>query len=341
MPAPGQEAAGSVCGDPPYHGGFVVRGPSIVYAGMPGGRDPGGRDTSTRLPRAGAPEPDAMSDGSGGPGSPRAKRRRRRGGQGDGQGAPAIETSPQADRRPLSAEAALAREAWAVRAWRRMLREPSLGLSTGYVLVSMIGLWANYWFYRQFGLPILEYMQASDYLVAGLRDPGYALVLALSVTISWLVSWPEMYRKQHPRRVRELQRRWWGRFVFPQSDWFRWTLLRLKPETGIAIVVFMGMALSTCSYVIAKANRIRDEGAGHAVRVTLAGAAAPLPGQARLLGASSAYVFLWWPGARRAEAVPIEGVGRLQALPRSRKRDAAPAKAPLPATAPAATAPAS
>lgn len=285
-----------------------------------------------------------MSDGAGGPVSARAKRRRRR--AGEGSGTPAIEAPPKAVTAPLSAEAAeaarLAREAWAVRAWRRMLREPSLGLSAGYVLVSMIGLWANYWFYRQFGLPILEYMQASDYLVAGLRDPAYALVLALSVTMSWLISWPEIYRKQHPRRVRELQRRWWGRFVFPESDWFRWTLLRLKPETGIAMVVFMGMALSTCSYVIAKAGRIRDNGAGHAVRVTLAGADAPLPGQARLLGTSSAYVFLWWPDARRAEALPIEGVGRMQALPRPLKRDALPARVPAqvpPAAATPAAAP--
>lgn len=279
-----------------------------------------------------------MSDGSGAPNSPRGKRRRRRGGNGDGAGAPASEAQAKPARPPLSAEAAaaarLAREAWAVRAWRRMLREPSLGLSAGYVLVSMIGLWANYWFYRQFGLPILEYMQASDYLVAGLRDPGYALVLVLSVTMSWLISWPEIYRKQHPRRVRELQRRWWGRFVFPESDWFRWTLLRLKPETGIAMVVFVGMALATCSYVVAKAHQIRDQGSGHAVRVSLAGEAAPLPGQARLLGTSSAYVFLWWPETRRAEALPIESVGRLQALPRVRKGDVAPARAP---TAPVAT----
>lgn len=279
-----------------------------------------------------------MSDGSGAPTAPRGKRRRRRAGNGDGTtatGAPAKTARP-----PLSAEAAeaarLAREAWAVRAWRRMLREPSLGLSTGYLLVSMIGLWANYWFYRQFDVPILEYMQASDYLVAGLRDPGYALVLAMSVTMSWLISWPEIYRKQHPRRVRELQRRWWGPFVFPESDWFRWTLLRLKPETGIAMVVFMGMALATCSYVMAKAHRIRDQAAGHAVRVSLAGDAAPLPGQARLLGTSSAYVFLWWPDTRRAEALPIESVGRLQALPRLRKGDAAPARTPA---APVATPP--
>lgn len=283
-----------------------------------------------------------MSDGSGEPAAKRAKRKRHR--HRHRAGAGGEDTPPaaaQPSRPPLSVEAAadacLAGEAWAVRAWRRMLREPSLGLSVAYVLVSMIGLWANYWFYRQFGLPILEYMQASDYLVAGLCDPLYALVLAGSVMASWLISWPEIYRKQHPRRVREYQRRWWGRVVFPESDVFRWTLMRLKPETGIAIGVCLGLAGAICSYVIGKANLIRDHGAGHSVRVTLAGEAAPLPGSARLLGTGSAYVFLWWPQARRAEAVPIESIGRLQALGFVRKRDSSPAKttAPAAATAPA------
>lgn len=276
-----------------------------------------------------------MSDGSGAPAPKRAKRKRNRADGGGAQGSSPTAAKPS--RPPLSVEAAaharLAGDAWAIRAWRRLIDEPSLGLSVAYLLVSMIGLWANYWFYRQFGLPILEYMQASDYLVAGLRDPLYALVLAGSVVVSWLISWPEIFRKQHPRRVREYQRRWWGRVVFPESDVFRWTLMRLKPETGIAIGVCLGLAGAICSYVIGKANLIRDHGAGHSVRVTLAGEAAALPGSARLLGTSSAYVFLWWPQARRAEAVPIESVGRLQALGFVRKRDSAPAKTTAPAAA--------
>ncbi|RDZ27805.1 hypothetical protein [Lysobacter silvisoli] len=270
-----------------------------------------------------------MSDGSGAPPSQRGKRKRQRA-QAAAVAAPAERQAPPAP--PAVADASGADVSLALRAWRRLVREPSLGLSAAYVLVSMIGLWANYWFYRQFDLPVLEYMQAGDYLVAGLRDPSYALVLALSVLMSWLVSWPEIYRARHPQRAAAYQRRWWGRLVFPSSDWFRWTLLRLKPETGIALVVFMGMAMTTCSYVISKARLIRDQGSGSVVQVTLAGESAPLPGTARLLGTSSAYVFLWWPDARRAEAVPIESLGRLQALP-SRKREPAPASR-APAAAP-------
>ena len=267
-----------------------------------------------------------MSDGSGAPA--RAKRRRKRSGAGPAATVADVAGPASKSSRDADTHVPLAHDALAVRAWRRLINEPSLGLSAAYILVSMIGLWANFWFYRQFGLPILEYMQASDYLVAGLRDPRYALMLAASVAVAWLISWPDIYRRRHPRRVREYQRRWWGRVVFPRSDLFRWTLLRLKPETGIAIGVFMGMAATSCLYVVDKANLIRDHADGHPVVVTLAGESTPLPGSARLLGTSSAYVYLWWPEARRAEAVPIESIGRLLAPSILRKRDTAPAATP-------------
>ncbi|MFC3813951.1 hypothetical protein [Lysobacter sp. GCM10012299] len=132
-----------------------------------------------------------------------------------------VETDPAA---VTAAEPVARREAapWVTLAWRRMLREPSLPFTAAYVLVSFLGLWANYWFYRGFGLPILEYMQASDYLVAGLRDPMYALLLLFSVLLALLVSWPETFRRDHPERLVELRRRLWGRLVFMDMRGFHW-----------------------------------------------------------------------------------------------------------------------
>ena len=71
---------------------------------------------------------------------------------------------------PASGAANAPENPWVVTVWRRLRREPSLMVTVAYLFVSFIGLWSNYWFYRGFGLPVLEYMQASDYLVAGLRD---------------------------------------------------------------------------------------------------------------------------------------------------------------------------
>lgn len=238
--------------------------------------------------------------------------------------------------RPPSVPADAAPMPWIIRVWHRMLREPSLMGTVAYVLVSFIGLWANYWYYRAFGLPILEYMQGSDYLIAGLREPAYALCLAMAVLISWLISWPELWRKKHPERVETLRGRWWGRLVFPNGKLFRWW--GLTPETGIAFAAFAMMVVALTSYVSSKAHLIR-QGAGHAVQVTLLGAPTPLSGEARLLGTNSSFIFLWWPQERRAEAVAVTNVGRLQSLGK-RSRVATPASAGSKPAVPSPTLPA-
>ena len=149
---------------------------------------------------------------------------------------------------------------WILRVWARLSHEPTLMLSAAYLGVSFLGLWASYWFYRGFGLPILEYMQPSDYLVAGLREPVYALLLLASVAIAWGVSWPETWRRQHPERVEALRAHWWGRLVFPESRWFRWKLLGVSNETGIFIAALWGMVWASANYVGTLGTDIR---AGH------------------------------------------------------------------------------
>ena len=88
---------------------------------------------------------------------------------------------------------------------------PILFVTLGYIALSFVGLWASYWFYAGFGLPILEYLQASDFLVAGLRDPIYFVVLAGAAAFAWLVNWPERWRIRNPEKSELLRGRWWGR----------------------------------------------------------------------------------------------------------------------------------
>lgn len=222
-----------------------------------------------------------------------------------------------------------------IRAWRRMRHEPSLLFTVAYLFVSCIGLWANYWFYDGFGLPILEYMQASDYLVAGLRDPAYALVLLITFVLIALVSAPDLYRRHHPARVEVWRGKWWGRVLFPTSNWLRWKGFGMTPETGVALAVGWGMLWATLAYVQEKGEYIRDGRSGNPVRVTMAGDSVPLPHTARLLGSSGTFVFLWWPHTRMAEAVPIESIATLQSLSRHAARQRA-ARTGKPAAAPAA-----
>jgi hypothetical protein len=249
---------------------------------------------------------------------------------------PTTEAGPELAPVPAQAEIPAASSVpIVVRAWQRLRSEPSLLITTAYLFVSFIGLWANYWFYRDFGLPILEYMQASDYLVAGLRDPAYALILLGSILLTLLISGPDVYRHRHPQRVDALRTKWWGRVVFPASRWLRWKAVGLAPETGVAFALFWGMMWATVSYVQDKGRYIREDRAGNLVQVTMAGDQSPLPHAARLLGSSGAFVFLWRPQARVAEAVPIESIARLQATPLLQAKSA-PAKSSGPLPQPAA-----
>lgn len=189
-------------------------------------------------------------------------------------------------------------------------REPILFVTLTYVLISFIGIWANYWFYRRFDLPILEYMQGSDYLVAGLREPAYLGLFGAALLFAWLVTWPERWRRRHPERAEALRRRWWGRVFLPgKSLW--WTWGSMAPETGLVFGTFWVMIWLLYALVLGKANAIHA-GEGQPLRLTLAGATQPLAGEARLLGTSSAFVFLYWPDGTRAEAMPIESIARIE-----------------------------
>lgn len=229
------------------------------------------------------------------------------------------------DARPGTPAVRAPQTPWILQVWARLRREPTLMLTVGYLGVSFLGLWASYWFYRGFGLPILQYMQPSDFLVAGLREPTYALLLFVSVSIAWLISWPETYRAKYPARVEELRRRWWGRQLFPESRWLRWKLFGASPETGIAVAAACYMVWVSALYVQTRGENIRAGRVGTQVVVTRSDGRPARP--ARLLGTSSSFVFVWWPDASVAEAIPIETVQGLVSKPAVK-----PAASPKPAS---------
>lgn len=200
-----------------------------------------------------------------------------------------------------------------VREAARVLRgDPALLATVGYIALSLVGLWCSYWYYGRFGLPILEYLQASDFLVAGLRDPAYFLVLAGALLVVWLINWPERWRERNPQRIEALATRRWGRFLLYLVPRRR-SFFGLHYETGLLLALIWCAMWMLTAYVTDKANRIRA-GGGTEVRVTLAGAAAPLPESARLLGTTSGFVLLWWPQRKQAEAVAMENMGRLESV---------------------------
>jgi hypothetical protein len=199
-----------------------------------------------------------------------------------------------------------------MQALRRLRREPAL--TVAYLLVSLLGLWCSFWFYRGFKLSILDYLQPSDFLVAGIRDPAYALLLAAGVLLVLVVSWPETLRMRNAAKLEQLRARNWAwRAVLARSALTSWEGVGLRPLTAMTLAVAAFMALGAANYVTVRGEQIRNAGSGEVIRLQLNGDRAPLPGTARLLGSSSAFLFVWWPQQRRAEAIPIASVRMLQA----------------------------
>jgi len=82
----------------------------------------------------------------------------------------------------------------------------------------------------------------------------------------------------------------------------------------LAVAVAAFMALGAANYVAVRGEQIRNAGSGEVIRLQFNGDRATSPGTARLLGSSSAFLFVWWPQQWRAEAIPIAAVRTLQAV---------------------------
>lgn len=229
--------------------------------------------------------------------------------------------------------------------------EPAHALTLFYLGVSALGLWASYWFFAGFGIPVMDYMDPSDYITVGLRDPAYLLIVTLAMVLMLALNFHEYARDKGAAYYGQMRGRWWGRLLLPLPHrektggllqrLFGWSGFSFP--TGVLVGVVWATLWLTVWYVQNKADAIRD-GGGHAVRITLAHTHEAQPGTARLLGTIGDFVFLYWPEQKRAEAVAVEAVGRLQSLPvvppRTKPAPAAPAvhepaSAPAPASPPA------
>lgn len=212
-------------------------------------------------------------------------------------------------------------------------REPVLFVTIAYVFVSILGLWSSYWFFRRFNIPILQYLQSSDFFVAGLRRPGLFLLLAISLLGLWLSAWPMRWTERNVERAAEYRRKyWWGKFFFPDSrSWLSfWGVRSDTMLLGSFLLLAVYLVYSHSATSAAAILKGKDK--GHLVRVHLS-TGETLSAETTLLGTTSAFVFLWTSASNQVEIVPIESISRIESIdtpspPSTLQRPASATKAP-------------
>ena len=84
-------------------------------------------------------------------------------------------------------------------------REPALGITLGYLLVALAGIFYNYRFYKTFGIPALSLSQIGDFLVAGIQQPMAILLVLSTFPVCWLID--KINSRSRRRHALELERR--------------------------------------------------------------------------------------------------------------------------------------
>jgi hypothetical protein len=223
----------------------------------------------------------------------------------------------QPDAQPASAEPVppavpTFRSEWEI--WRLQLRlpvvlqqNPGLVLTLVYVAASLIGIIFNFLYFRRFGFNVLEFSEASDFLMVVVREPltvalallGVPVYLGYMMTAAGLSAW---MKRTWPRTAgtpekQEKTRRKMQRIVpFMQFGFI-----------GVYALVFVVM------YSKYQANRIKAADRAKVIVEYNADAPStrPAPIGAALIGTTARFVFLYFHETKEAEVVPVDAIARL------------------------------
>lgn len=225
--------------------------------------------------------------------------------------------------------------------WKPRLRvpqwlrdNPGLVFSALYLSLSAIGLLYQFLFFRRFQLNVLEFSDATDFLMVVVREPLTVAMASLGLFFYWGYMWSTLWL------MGKYYRRWPNR----RKDAVKLAADREKARkmvpTAQAMFITVYAVLFTMIYSLWQAKQARDGGfAQVTVQFKADSVADTTPFKATLLGTTSRFVFLYRPETKRAEAVPFDALAQLSWDARRKRERDAEAKAQAAAT-PAPAAPA-
>jgi hypothetical protein len=194
--------------------------------------------------------------------------------------------------------------------WRTLLAEEHLGLmlTLSYLILTLVGLSYEFWFFKYFRITIVEYVETSDFLLAAVREP---LVIVLAILPLFLIRlylrFERWLRLRSPRFARR-QQRWESKpYYTPAVRQALWSFVAL-------LYAFLFIQL----YAERVTDRIKA-GQGREVHIEL-GSGAPPPSPALLLGTTAKFVFIYVPAEKQTHIIPFDNVSRLVVSSEKRRR---------------------
>ncbi|MBL0937647.1 MAG: hypothetical protein IBJ03_02070 [Gemmatimonadaceae bacterium] len=184
------------------------------------------------------------------------------------------------------------------------------GLTLSYLALVAIGMFHSVLGYRHFGINILDYAEASDFLLAPFRDPMVMVVTVLPAVLAWAYL---RFFERYAMRTRERRRAAGKALAWWESS--EATLERTKPFMPLLAV---GMAML---WVFVSANSYQRilavqamRGDGHNVLVELADGTRDGGTPRRplvMIGATSRYFIFFRTADWRTEVMPTDNVLRI------------------------------
>ncbi len=184
------------------------------------------------------------------------------------------------------------------------------GLTLGYLALVAIGMFHSVLGYRHFGINILDYAEASDFLLAPFRDPMVMVVTVLPAVLAWAyLRTIDRYstRTRERRRAEGKVLAWW------ESS--EATLARTKPLTPfitLAMAMFWVFMSASAYQRILATRAMRGEGHNVVVELTNGTLDGGTPRRPLVMvGATSRYFIFFRTADWRTEVMPTDNVLRV------------------------------
>ena len=204
---------------------------------------------------------------------------------------------------------------------RLFIEHPALGLTLGYLLLSLLGLSYQWTLFRQFDVNFFLFAEVTDFLMGAFREPiTFALSLS-ALAVAWFVSfynrWEANWWDRHPP----------GNAVTRAYHRFTTSVLnRFAPA-----LFFVGYSVMFIYIYAGHRAEEAHAGIGRQVVIEVGEGQTARPAQSAptlLIGTSSRFVFAYRPMDGITEVIPHENIARIDfrgpAVPDPKNRREAP-----------------